>query len=136
MKISMASLANLHGKKLESSFIHTVGDEINQVFLQIGGEWFVVVGKKGGESVEFIPSADPITLDLELRRMPMITQFEGLEISAIEAMGKELEGSGFQINFSEFYDKGLIIQSIYSGTKPENFDDCLRVGVANYIFKV
>lgn len=132
----MASLENLHGKELESSFIHAVSDEINQVFLQIGGEWFVVVGKKGSESVKFAPSADPITLDLELRRMPMIAQFEGLKIAAIENMGDEWAGSGFQISFDEIYDKGLIIQSIYSGAKPENFDDCLRVGVANYIYKI
>lgn len=132
----MASLVNLYGKELESSFVQAVSDEINQVFLQIGGDWFVVVGKKGGESVEFIPSTDPITLDLELRRMPMIAQFEGLKIAAIENMGNEWAGSGFQISFNEIYDKGLIIQSIYGGAKPENFDDCLRVGVANYIYKI
>lgn len=123
-------------KILESSFVDIVGNEINQIFLQIGGEWFVIMPKKGGEIVDFCPSDDPITLDLELTRLPIITQFEGLSIATIEKMGNEWEGSGFQISFNELFDKGLIIQSIYSGTKPDGFDDCLRIGVANYIYKI
>lgn len=126
-------MKHLVGKILETSFINVVSDRINRVFLQIDGAWYVICGKKGSEILSFNPCDDPITLGIELRRMVMISQFEGLKIAFVEQIG--LKRCGYQIGFDKIYDQGLVIQSIYD-EKPSEFDGYLRVGVVNYIYKI
>lgn len=103
---------------LESSFVSVVGDKIERIFLEINGEWFAVFIKD--DSLKFSPSNDPITLDLELKRVPIITQFEGFSISEIN----EIENIGFEINFT---DKSLVFKILQNS---------LKIGVTNYIYKI
>ncbi|WP_169752949.1 hypothetical protein [Campylobacter mucosalis] len=105
-------------KVLESSFVSVVDDEIERIFLQINGDWFAVFIKD--DSLNFCPSNDPITLDLELKRLPIITQFEGLVIDELN----EIENIGFEINFA---DKSLVFKIL---------SNSLKIGVTNYIYKI
>ncbi|CAD7286489.1 hypothetical protein [Campylobacter suis] len=118
---------DLTGKTLESSFACVVGDEIVQIFLQVGGKWFFVCSPKDTNSIKFSQSDDPITLDLELTRIPMITQFEGLEVLSFQEIFEDKKAIGFIVNFSELSEKSLILS--------KSLENTLKMGVSNFIDK-
>lgn len=120
-------LKNQFGRTLEISCVRANGDKIDEVFLQIGGSWHVVKVLLNSKAVDFKSCEDPFKSEFEIIRMPILTQFEGLRVHAINTFSNALGACGYEIKFSDFFEKALIVQSI---------DYCLYVGVANYIYKI
>lgn len=69
-------------------------------------------------------------------RLPILDQFVGLEVTEARQIGEAWNGHGFEISFKGVPDKTLILQSIYTGSEPKEFGDCMRIGVGNYVYQV
>ena len=69
-------------------------------------------------------------------RLPILEQFVGFEVVEVRPIGEAWNGHGFEISFKGVPDKTLILQSIYTGSEPKGFDDCMRIGVGNYVYQV
>lgn len=69
-------------------------------------------------------------------RLPILDQFVGLEVAEVRQIGEAWNGHGFELSFKDVPDKTLILQSIYTGSEPKEFDDCMRIGVGNYVYQI
>ncbi|MBQ4835695.1 hypothetical protein [Pseudoalteromonas luteoviolacea] len=67
-------------------------------------------------------------------RVPILEQFIGFEVVEVRQIGEVWNGHGFELSCKDVPDKTLIGQSIFTGSEPEDFDDCMRIGVGNYIY--
>ena len=61
--------------------------------------------------------------------------FVGKKIIQAHQIGEAWNGHGFELCFEKVPDRTMIVQSIYTGDKPDDFEDCLRLGVAIYQFE-
>lgn len=69
-------------------------------------------------------------------RLPILDQFVGLEVAEVRHIGEAWNGHGFELSFKGVPDKTLILQSIYTGSEPEEFNDCMRIGIGSYLYRV
>ncbi|MCD8213334.1 MAG: hypothetical protein LUC34_04725 [Campylobacter sp.] len=126
----------LSGKILRKVLAQAVADEINQIYILADESWFVISPLIGGEILGIFDCDEPCEREFELKKLPVLSCFEGLKIHAVDELGKAWAGFGYEISFEDIFDKTLIVGSIYGGNKPSEFEDCLRVGVASYVYKI
>jgi len=60
--------------------------------------------------------------------------FIGMTVTSTRHTDTAWNGHGFEISFKEKPEKTLIVQSSYTGPKPDGFEDCLRFGIGNYSY--
>tara|TARA_R110002124_G_C8958768_1_gene513882 strand:+ start:3363 stop:3848 length:486 start_codon:yes stop_codon:yes gene_type:complete len=141
IKEGSSDVTSVKGRRLDSALAHVVADEINVVHLCFDGIWYSVHGLVGSEVMGFKRrerqfQAEIINEGSVVCRLPILDQFVGLEVAEVRHIGEAWNGHGFELSFKGVPDKTLILQSIYTGSEPEEFSDCMRIGVGNYIYQV
>ncbi|MGY8870144.1 MAG: hypothetical protein ACKVJE_06850 [Pseudomonadales bacterium] len=136
-----SDLKQIKGQRLESALANIVGDEINVVHLQFEGVWYSVHGLIGSEVMGFKRREEQfceeeINEGSRVRKLPILEQFIGLLIAEVRYIGEAWNGHGFEFSFVGIPDKTLILKSIYTGSEPKDFDDCMRIGVGNYVYQI
>ena len=126
----------LSGQLLTSIHVHLVDGEANVVYLISNRNGFVIDGAADGEilriarldaSIEELRQSDMNIVDC--RPFGIFLQHQVREIREI---GLPWKGHGWEISFEGLFGKTMIVQSIYGAPKPEGFENCLRLGVAEY----
>lgn len=141
IKERSSDLESIKGQKLDSALANVIADEINVVHLLFGGTWYSVHGLVGSEVMGLRRRAEQFVEESSSEgscvcKLPILEQFIGLEVVEVRHIGAAWNGHGFEFSFKDVPDKTLILQSIYTGSEPEDFDDCMRIGVGNYIYQV
>ena len=141
IKEGSSDLASIKGQRLDQALANIVADEINVVHLLFGGIWYSVHGLVGSEVMGFIRRTEQfqeerINDGSYVGRLPILDQFVGLEVAEVRHIGEAWNGHGFEISFKDVPDKTLILQSIYTGSEPKEFNDCMRIGAGNYVYQV
>ncbi|MCG7549253.1 hypothetical protein [Pseudoalteromonas sp. Of7M-16] len=141
IKEGSSDLGSIKGLRLDSALANVVADEINVVHLLFDGVWYSVHGLVGSEVMGFKRSLEQFQEESSnegrcVCRLPMLEQFIGFEVVEVRQIGEAWNGHGFELSFKDVPDKTLILQSIYTGSEPEDFNDCMRIGVGNYVYKV
>jgi hypothetical protein len=135
-----ADLELLMGKTLQDALVNVVEPEINVVYLKTEESWFEIHGEIGSEILGIHKIAVEVhekeEIGLRTGHIPLLDQFIGLTIVRARQTGEAWNGHGFEFSFKELPDKTLIVQSIYTGTEPEGFYDCLRIGVGTYLHRI
>ncbi|GAB4201658.1 MAG: hypothetical protein Tsb002_38330 [Wenzhouxiangellaceae bacterium] len=136
-----SDLESIKGLRIEDALANVVADEINVVHLLLGSTWYSVHGLIGSEVMGFKRRNEQFKEGIIsefscLRKLPILDQFIGLEIVAYRCIGEAWNGHGFEFSFKDIPNKTLILQSIYTGSEPKDFDDCMRIGVGNYVYQV
>lgn len=136
-----SDLTSIKGKRLDSALAHVVADEINVVHLCFDGIWYSAHGLVGSEVMGFKRRGcefqeEIINEGSVVCRLPILDQFVGLEVAEVRHIGEAWNGHGFELSLKGVPDKTLILQSIYTGSEPEEFNDCMRIGIGNYIYQV
>ena len=133
-----AALELIHDKVVKDILVNIVEPEINIVYLLIENTWFEIHGEIGSEILGIHKLDSEIKENLDvfhwIGHLPILDQFIGRTISRVRRIGEAWNGHGFEFSFVDLFDKTLIVQSIYTGSEPKGFDDCLRIGVGNYIY--
>jgi hypothetical protein len=127
-------LNDIIGERLEAISVHVVPPEINILFLQFADFVVEVFGAYGSELLRL--EITNRLHEMETIELKPLQIFQGKEIVQARTVGEPWNGYGFEISFKEMYDRTLLVQSIYSGDKPDGFDDCLRVGIGHYLYSV
>lgn len=128
-------LKELENEQLLKVTVNVVTPEINIVFLHFDNYIVEVYGAFGSEIIK-IEMANRAIDDIDNTEIESLQQFKGMTIYQSRIIGEPWNGYGFEISFKESFDKTLIIQSIYSGNRPNDIDDCLRLGIGNYIYRI
>jgi len=141
IKECSSDAALVKGQRLDSALANVVADEINVVHLCFGGMWYSVHGLIGSEVMGFKRREqqfheEVINEGSVICRLPVLEQFVGLEVVEVRQIGEAWNGHGFELSFKDVPDKTLILQSIYTGSEPKGFDDCMRIGVGNYVYQI
>lgn len=136
-----SDLEEINGQKLEAGLANVVADEINVVHLRFGGVWYSAHGLVGSEVMGFRRRTEDFKEErpnegICICKLPVLEQFVGLIVAQARHIGAAWNGHGFEISFVGEPAKTLILQSIYTGSEPEGFDDCMRIGVGNYTYQV
>ena len=133
------ALKDIEGQKLEKVLVHVVEPEYNVLYLKFPIGWYSAQGEIGSEILGFCKSAE-IPVEDNSNEGSYISSYKPFEIfigkivDSTRHIGNAWNGHGFEISFKELLDKTLIVQSIYSGQKPEGFEDCLRLGIGVYSY--
>jgi len=136
--LEKTKLEQLIGKTLKKVYVHIVDPDFNIVFLEFQDCILEFSGLIGSEMIG-LRHTENDRLE-ELKETQIIKDFEpfdiflGKEIISVARIGEAWNGHGVEICFKGVYDKTMIIQSIYSGDKPEEFEDCIRLGIGNYFY--
>jgi hypothetical protein len=140
IKKNCQDLKNIKNKILEECIIQLVSHEINIVYLRINKKWYAIHGEIGSEIIGF----HKIDEKVQEKKLSEITwnvnlstvdDFLGHEIVQVRQVGEAWNGHGFEFSFKDIPDKTIIVQSIYTGSEPKDFADCIRVGVCNYHYQ-
>lgn len=136
-----SDLDSINGLRIEAALANVVADEINAVHLLLGGIWYSIHGLFCSEVLLFKCRSEQfkeerINDHSRLCKLPILEQFVGLEVVRVRRIGQAWNGHGFEFSFKNIPDKTLILQSIYTGSEPKDFDDCMRIGVGNYIYQI
>jgi len=125
-------IQDIEGETLRNISIHVVSPEINIVFLHFDEFDVEIFGAFGSEILK---------IEIAIRRdtfptveLPQLNMFRNQRINQIRIIGEAWNGYGFEVSFDGIFDRTLIIQSIYSGDKPEGLEDCLRIGIGHYVY--
>jgi len=134
-------LASIKGHIIKNATANIVGGEINIVFLLINDTWYSIHGLIGSEIIGIKRTDNDLKSMHDLRdnthcNLPVLNQFIGLKIIQSRQIGEAWNGHGFEFSFEGVPEKTLLIQSIYTGSEPKDFNDCLRVGVGNYTYRI
>lgn len=134
-----ADLPKIVGLSLEKTLVNYVADEFNVLYLKASGRWFAVQPEIGGEILGFRElGASPIeglTSDGSgIVRCALFERFMGAQVTAVRQMGEAWNGHGFELSFFGIVDHTLLVQSIHTGSEPEGYSDCLRLGVGSYVY--
>jgi len=141
--ISEASeaLASIQGRILHRVLVQEVGHEFNVVYLITEVGAYAVQGRIGSEVLVIVPMEQPPSLGLLSNTSMAIVKpfrpfsmFEGRRIVQGRSIGGAWNGHGFELSFEGQPNRTLIIQSIYTDAKPDGYEDCLRLGIGNYVF--
>ncbi|WP_420644849.1 hypothetical protein [Candidatus Leptofilum sp.] len=140
IKERCADLELVMGKVLQDAMVNVVDPEINVVYLKTEESWFEIHGEFGSEILGIHKIASEVLekeeIGLRTSHIPRLDQFIGLTIARARQIGEAWNGHGFEFSFKELADKTLIVQSIYTGTEPKDFYDCLRIGVGDYVHRI
>jgi hypothetical protein len=128
-------LKELEDEQLINITVNVVTPEINIVFLHFNNYIVEVRGAFGSEILKVEMTTRKLD-DIYNIEIECLQLFKGMTIYQSRIIGEPWNGYGFEISFKELLDRTLIIQSIYSGNIPKDFDDCLRIGIGNYIYKI
>ncbi|MDP2596396.1 hypothetical protein [Alteromonas stellipolaris] len=126
----------LEGSVLTKVLINVVEPEFNVVFLDTSNGVFAVQGESGGEYLGIRHIKDMPSLVSEqgyiICEYPPYNAFLNHTICQIRQIGTAWNGHGLELSFQGITDQTMIIQSIYSGDKPKDLEDCLRLGIGQY----
>ena len=141
IKDNTEDLSLVKGKTLEAALANIVGGELNVIHLLFEDIWFSANGLLGSEILEFHRREEKFE-KVEFNKencvidLPVLNQFIGMEVVEIRQIGTAWNGHGFDFSFKNIPEISILIQSIYTGSEPEDFSDCMRVGVGNYIYYI
>lgn len=141
IKERCADLELVKGGTIEEALAQIVRPEINVVYLKIDGNWFAAHGEIGSEIMGFHKCKEKKIEKVSEEftwtgTLPILDQFVGSKIVEIRHIGTVWNGHGFEFSFENEPSKTLILQSIYTGSEPKDFVDCMRIGVGNYLYEV
>jgi hypothetical protein len=129
-------IVNIEGKTLKDFFVDIVEPEFNIAYLIFTDSVYSVKGTMGSEviSINQINYSDIDFVNRQIIRFIPFSIFCNKKIIQVRSIGEEFNGHGFEISFEGVLDKGMIIQSIYTGDKPIDFNDCIRLGISQYYY--
>lgn len=134
-----AQLGKLDGRVLRDVLLQIIEPEVNVVVLVFEDAVFSVQGQIGGELLDLVESAPPTAESLGpnawYESFEPAVRFRGKAVAQVRAVGGAWNGHGLELSFAGCPGHTLIITSICSGTAPEGFNDCLKVGVADYRYE-
>ena len=132
-------LPELEGAVISAILVNVVDPEFNIVYIDTDIGSYSIHGESGGEylGVRKINSMPGQITDEGYRICPYqpFERFVGRKIAAVHQIGKIWKGHGFELCFEKMPNETMIVQSIYAGDKPEDFEDCLRLGIGSYQFE-
>jgi hypothetical protein len=133
-----ADLPKIVGLSLENALVNYVADEFNALYLKAGGRWFAAQPEIGGEILGFhemgtSPQEGPTSDGSGIASCGLFERFMGAQVAAVRQMGEAWNGHGFELSFFGIVDHTLLVQSIHTGSEPEDYSDCLRLGVGSYV---
>ncbi|MDA9981973.1 hypothetical protein N9H39_04415 [Gammaproteobacteria bacterium] len=139
IKESCKLLPELEGAVVSQILVNIVDPEFNVVFLDTDKGVFSLQGEMGAEYLG-IRKLDlmPEQTDDEGYIVCPYEAFEyfvGKKVIRVHQIGEAWNGHGFELCFENEPEKTIIVQSIYTGDKPKEFEDCLRLGIGNYQFE-
>ena len=132
------TLKSVEGQTLERVLVNAVDHEFNVLYLKFGPGWFAANGAIGGEVLVFQKCDKPLESaagEASFSRTFPFAPFDiflNNKVIATRQIGEAWNGHGFEFTFSGFFDKTLIVQSIYAGEKIDGFNDCIRLGFGTY----
>jgi len=136
IKKSNTLLSELEGALLKTVLINVIDPEFNVVYLETNKGIFALQGEIGGEylGVNRLSELPEITEQdgYIVCKYPPFNIFEGSTISQARQIGSAWHGHGYEFSFEDVFTKTMIVQSIYCGSKPNDLEDCLRLGVGCY----
>jgi len=135
MLINDFDFSVLEGKKLTSAKVHYVEPEFNILYLWFEDDSiYSIYGGNGSEvlHISMVDSDRVNDMSTQLYDYLDFSLFLGDRINQVRVIGDKWNGHGVEISFKSNYSKTLIVQSVYTGYKPEGYDDCIRLGVCNY----
>jgi hypothetical protein len=133
---TLRDLKQLEGLRLTRVLVQIVAPEFNCIDLVFEEAAFEVCGQIGSEIIGIkklpeIPRPSDTghiqTVDFE-----PFSIFVGRLIVQARAIGSAWNGHGIELSFEGLPDRTMLIQSIYSGDKPAEYEDCLRLGIGTY----
>ena len=135
-KESSQLLCELEGTTLISVLINVIDPEFNVVYLETDKGIYSLQGEVGGEylGVHKLEELPEITSQdgYIICKYPPFEIFVGRNIVQARQIGTAWNGHGYELSFGGMFTQTMIVQSIYSGSKPGDLDDCLRLGIGNY----
>ncbi|WP_105620031.1 hypothetical protein [Vallitalea okinawensis] len=128
----------IEGKILRDVLVHIVEPEYNIAYLVFDHYVYEICGLMGSEilgicEISYIDYKGKSN-GRNIKKFKPYEIFLDKEIVQVRIIGEEWNGHGFEFSFKEVYDKTMIIQSIYSGNKPDEFEDCIRLGIGQYYY--
>jgi len=139
IKESCKLLPDLEGAIVLQVLVNVVDPEFNVVYLKTDKGVYSIQGEMGSEylGIRKLEEMPEITNDegYIISSFKPFTIFEGKKIKQAHQVGEAWNGHGFELCFENEPNKTMIVQSIYSGDKPEEFDDCLRLGIGSYYYE-
>ncbi|OGV43464.1 MAG: hypothetical protein A2X48_02195 [Lentisphaerae bacterium GWF2_49_21] len=134
----MALIKKMIGAVVKEIRVNIVDPEFNVVYLQTDKGVFAIQGEIGGEylGIYLLEVLPEITNQngYMIVSYPVYDCFIGRRICEVHQIGEAWKGHGIEICFETIPERTLIVQSIYSGDKPKDCEDCLRLGMGVYEF--
>lgn len=131
-------LSQLEGRVLLRFLTHIVEPEFNVAYLVLDNGVFSIHGRVGGEVLQIVPvdEAPPEISESHAAVKPFepFSIFLNRRIVQARSIGTAWNGHGFEFSFEGLPDKTMIVQSIYAGDTPPDYNDCLRFGIGDYVF--
>jgi hypothetical protein len=141
VKDASMELATLEGQLLFRLLVQEVEPEFNVLYLLTDGGAYAIQGRIGGEVLEIVlmdqPPAEgpwPDSCLVVVKPLAPFALFEGRRIVQARSIGCAWNGHGFEFSFEGLPSRTLLVQSIYTGSKPDGYEDCLRLGIGSYVF--
>jgi hypothetical protein len=135
-KESSSLLSELEEATLLSVLINVIDPEFNVVYLETDKGIYSLQGEVGGEylGVHELEELPEITRQdgYIICKYPPFEIFLGKRIIQARQIGTAWNGHGYEISFGGMFIQTMIVQSIYCGDKPNDLEDCLRLGVGSY----
>lgn len=135
-EIAKSKLSEITGKVLVDFLVDVVEPEFNIAYLIFTDSVYAVNGTMGSEVIT-INKTDYKHINIDNRDLRIFKPyliFHNKKIIQARSIGTEWNGHGFEISFEGMCDKSMIIQSIYVGDKPKEFEDCIRLGIGQYFY--
>jgi hypothetical protein len=138
IKKSTQDLKLVTGKILQQILVNVVEPEFNVLHLQVDEIWFSIYGRSGSDYLGIYQRIETFEEKILgygnwVGKLPMLDCFLGKKIVAARQIGKSCDGHGFEFGFEDLTNTTLLVQSIYTGTEPKGFNDCIRIGIGNYV---
>lgn len=138
MEIEANKISEIDGKLLIDFFVDVVEPEYNIALLVFDDSIYSVRGVIASELVGIDKLSkgdfDFMCLNRNIMKFPPFDIFLGRKVFQARSIGSDWNGHGFEISFEGLFNRTMIIQSIYAGDKPEDFHDCIRLGIGNYYY--
>ena len=136
VKTAGSALREIEGRVLREVFVQVLGGEYNQAWLVFEDCLYVVTGCVGSEVLGIRPDdelrASRLWGESQPNRFAPFDQFAGRTLVQARMIGEAWNGHGFEFTFEGLPTKSMLFQSIYSSPKPDDRDDCMRLGVGHY----
>ncbi|MCI3918974.1 hypothetical protein MO973_01865 [Paenibacillus sp. TRM 82003] len=131
-KNNLEILEDITGKRLNKIKVHIVEPEINVLFMKLDTDWYGICGAIGSEILE-IKKFDKSN-HVETKPFEPFRIFINQTIHSCRILGSPWNGYGFELSFNKIRENTMIVQSVYVGEKPEEFEDCIRLGIGHYYY--